>query len=86
VRRNVLLVDAAIAVAVAVFVLIIAPGLAVVGMLALLVIVICLVSFAIDGWRHRPRQPRPPRRAPRRPPPRRPPPPRSARRTYGSGR
>jgi uncharacterized protein HemY len=53
VRRNTVLVDAAIAVALTVLVLIIAPGLAVVALLALLVVVVCGVSFAVVGWRRR---------------------------------
>jgi hypothetical protein len=70
-RRNTLLIDAGIAVLLAVLTLIVAPGLAVVGMIALLVLVICAVSFVIDGRRQRSRRSAPPRRPPRRPPPRR---------------
>jgi hypothetical protein len=72
VRTNTVLVDAAIAVALTVLVLIIAPGLAVVALVALFVLVVCGVSFAVVGWRrHRARLAR--RRAPRsrRPLPRR---------------
>ncbi len=57
-RRNTLLVDAGIAVLLAILTLIVAPGLAVVGMIALLVVVICAVSFVLDGRRHRPRRAR----------------------------
>jgi len=52
-RRNTLLVDAAIALAVTALVLILAPGLAVVAILALLALVVCGVSFAVAGWRRR---------------------------------
>jgi uncharacterized protein HemY len=52
-RRNTLLVDLAIAVALTVLVLIIAPGLAVVAIIALLVLLVCGVSFAVMGWRRR---------------------------------
>lgn len=47
-RRNTLLVDAGIAVVLAILVVVISPGLAVVGLLALLVLLVCAVSFAID--------------------------------------
>jgi uncharacterized protein HemY len=65
-RRNTLLVDAAIALAVTALALILAPGLAVVGILALLVLLVCGVSFAVAGWRGR----RARRHARRRHPPR----------------
>jgi hypothetical protein len=71
-RRNTLLIDAAVAVLLAVLTLILAPGLAVVGMIALLVLVICVVSFVLDGRRQRSRGTRPRRPPSRRPPPRRP--------------
>ncbi len=48
-RRNTLVADAAIAVVLAALVLILAPGLAIVAMLAILVIVICGVSFLLDA-------------------------------------
>jgi ABC-type bacteriocin/lantibiotic exporter with double-glycine peptidase domain len=75
VRRNTLLIDAGIAAVLAIFVLIIAPGLAVVALLAILVVIVCGISFAIDLRRNRsqgprerppraPRTPRPPRSAP----------------------
>jgi hypothetical protein len=74
-----LLIDAGIAAVMAIFVLIVAPGLAVVGLLAILVVVVCAVSFALDSRRRkrsgepslkppRSRRPAPP---PRRSPPRR---------------
>lgn len=52
-RRNTLLVDVAIALAVAGLVLILAPGLAVVAILVAVVLLVCGVSFAISGWRAR---------------------------------
>jgi ABC-type bacteriocin/lantibiotic exporter with double-glycine peptidase domain len=65
VTRNTLLADAAIAAGIAILVIIIAPGLAVVGLLALLVLVACGISFAFDLRRGRRREARV-RRAPRR--------------------
>ncbi len=59
--RRVAMIDLGIALALAVFVLIISPGIAVAGLIAGLVLVVCGVSFAIDAWR-RPRQARTPRR------------------------
>jgi hypothetical protein len=53
VRRNTLLADLAIALAIAGLVLIIAPGLAIVAILAVLALVICAASFAFVGWRRR---------------------------------
>lgn len=52
-RRPTLLSDVAIAVALAILVLIIAPGLAIVAILGLLVLAVCGISFAVSGWRHR---------------------------------
>ena len=52
-RRNTLLVDLAIAVAITILVLILAPGLAVVAIVALAVLVVCGVSFAVVRWRRR---------------------------------
>jgi uncharacterized membrane protein len=49
VRRNTLVADAVIAVALAALALILAPGLAIVGMLAILVIIICGLSFLLDA-------------------------------------
>jgi hypothetical protein len=53
-----LLVDLAIAAALVGFVLIVSPGLAVVGMLALLVLVVCGARFVVElAWaRRRPRR------------------------------
>ena len=52
-RRNTLLVDLAIALAVTIFVLILGPGLAVVAILALAVLIVCGVGFAVTRWRRR---------------------------------
>jgi hypothetical protein len=49
VSRGVLLADLTIAVVLAALVLIVAPGLAVVAMIALVVIVVCAVSFALEA-------------------------------------
>ena len=51
--RSTLLVDAGIALVLAIVVIVISPGLAVVGLLALLVLLICGVSFLIDRRRRR---------------------------------
>ena len=48
-RRNTLVADALIAVALAALVVILAPGLAIVAMLAILVLIICGVSFLLDA-------------------------------------
>jgi len=53
VRRGTLLVDLAIALAVTILVLILLPGLAVVAILALAVLIVCGVSFAVVAWRRR---------------------------------
>jgi hypothetical protein len=53
VTRNTLLVDTGIALALTVLVLILLPGLAVVAILALFVLVVYGVSFAVVGWRRR---------------------------------
>lgn len=63
--RNTLLADAAIAAGIAILVIVVAPGLAVVGLLALLVLIVCGISFAFDLRRGRRREARL-RRAPRR--------------------
>jgi hypothetical protein len=55
-------VDAAIAVALTIFVLIVAPGLAVVAILAVAVLLVCAVSWALTGRRRRREYRRPPRR------------------------
>jgi hypothetical protein len=51
--RGALLVDVVIAIALAVIVIVVSPGLAVVGLLALLVVLGCLLSFGIDRLRGR---------------------------------
>jgi hypothetical protein len=56
VRRNTLLVDAGIALLLAILVIVISPGLAVVGLLALLVLLVCAVSFGLDRLRKRHRR------------------------------
>jgi hypothetical protein len=48
VSRSALLIDLAIAGLVAFLVVILSPGLAVVGLLALAVLVVCGLSFAVD--------------------------------------
>ena len=50
---NTLLVDLAIALAITILVLILLPGLAVVAIVALAVLVLCGVSFAVTRWRRR---------------------------------
>jgi hypothetical protein len=100
VRRNALLIDVGIAALVAILVIVIAPGLAVVGLLAILVLIVCAVSFALDRRRKRSREddlrelrrsraalgPSARRSSSRRPPPRRPPPRRSSTRRPPRGR
>jgi len=63
VRRNTLLIDAGIAAVLAIVVIVIAPGLAVVGIVALLVVIVCAISFVFDLRRHRSRPAAPPRLA-----------------------
>jgi len=74
VRRNLLLIDTALAVALAAIVLIVAPGLAVAGIIAVLVLFVCGISFGVGRVRRGRRAPRRGRRATvaRRPPQRRP--------------
>ena len=52
-RRNTLLVDAGIALVLAILLIVISPGLAVVGLVALLVVLACGISFGIDRLRRR---------------------------------
>ncbi|MBV8940400.1 MAG: hypothetical protein JO321_06225 [Solirubrobacterales bacterium] len=66
--RRTLMVDAAIVAVLVALALILAPGLAVVGLLALLVLVVCTISFAASVVSSRRRRRR---RDARRPPPRR---------------
>ena len=49
--RNALLVDLGFAVIIAAVVLIVAPGIAVVAILALIVLLVCAISLLIDGRR-----------------------------------
>jgi hypothetical membrane protein len=53
VRRNTLVIDGAIAAAVAIAILIISPGLAVAGMIAIVVLVVCAISLVLDVRRGR---------------------------------
>jgi len=58
VRRKTLTADAGIAAAVVILVLIVSPGAAVTGMIAILVLVGCAISFAIDSRARRAAQAR----------------------------
>jgi hypothetical protein len=58
VRRKTLAVDVGIAAAIAVLVLIISPGAAITGMIAIFVLVVCAVSFALDSRARRARRAR----------------------------
>jgi hypothetical protein len=61
VSRQILLLDVGLAVLLAVLVLIVSPGVAVSGMIALFVVLVCAVSFGIE--RRRGRRVAPPRGA-----------------------
>jgi Flp pilus assembly protein TadB len=50
------LIDAGIAVLLAILVIVISPGLAVAGLLALLVVIVCVISLALDRRRKRRRE------------------------------
>ncbi len=52
-RRNTLAVDAGIAVVIAAFVLIVSPGLAVTGILAILVLVTIAINIALESRKRR---------------------------------
>lgn len=54
--RRTLMLDAGAAVLIAALVLIFTPGLAVAALLALLVVLVCGVSFAVDGVARRRRR------------------------------
>lgn len=56
--RRTLVIDAGIAVLVAALVLILAPGLAIVGIIALLVVLVCAISFLVEARRRRRGHPR----------------------------
>jgi F0F1-type ATP synthase assembly protein I len=64
VTRRILAIDAGVAVLLAALVLILAPGVAVAGLIGLLVVVVCAISFLVGAWR-RSRAVRPARRPPR---------------------
>ncbi len=49
--RRLAMIDLGIALALAVFVLLISPGIAVAGLIALLVLVVCGVSFVVESRR-----------------------------------
>jgi hypothetical protein len=53
VNRNVLLVDLGIAIVAAAIVLAVAPGLAIAGLIALLVLIACAISFRRESRRRR---------------------------------
>ncbi len=81
-RNRTLVIDFVIALVAMIVLVIVSPGLAVVGLVAILVLIGCAVSFLVDR-RRRGRRTRPPtgaRRPPSRPQPPRRPPSRTARR------
>ena len=67
-RRNTLMIDFTIALGAMVVLVIVSPGLAIVGLIALLVLVVCGLSFLFDVWRRRRGRRPPARRAPGRRP------------------
>jgi hypothetical protein len=76
VRNRTLVLDFLIALVAMIVLVIVSPGLAVVGLVAILVLILCGVSFLIDRLRRRRGSPPPAsarRPASRRPPARRPP-------------
>lgn len=58
-RRQILLIDVAIALSITIVAVIVLPGVAIVAILALAVLAVCAISFLFDGWRAR-RKGRPP--------------------------
>lgn len=60
-RRNTVLIDIVIAAILTILIVVLSPGLAVVGLIALLVVLVCTLSFAFDRRR---RSKRPSRREP----------------------
>jgi ABC-type bacteriocin/lantibiotic exporter with double-glycine peptidase domain len=67
--RNALLIDCTIAAILTILVVVLAPGLAVVGLAAILVVLVCAISFALDRRsRSRRRSRKPVTRARSRPP------------------
>lgn len=81
-RNRTLVLDFLIALVAMIVLVIVSPGLAVVGLVAMLVLILCGVSFVIDRLRRRrgAPPPGPARRPPSRRPPARKPPTRTARR------
>jgi len=71
VRRNTLLIDFTIALAAMIVLVVVSPGLAIVGLIALLVLVVCGLSLLFDVWRRRRGGAPPTRRIPPRRPARR---------------
>jgi hypothetical protein len=70
--RNALLVDMALVAILTILIVVLSPGLAVVGLIALLVVLVCAFSVLIDRVRRRhPARREPPLRASRSRPPRR---------------
>jgi hypothetical protein len=55
--RRLLIIDAAIAAVIAAAVVIISPGVAAAALVALIVLVACGISFAVDSGRRHPRRP-----------------------------
>jgi ABC-type bacteriocin/lantibiotic exporter with double-glycine peptidase domain len=53
VSRRTLLVDLAIAAVLTILIVVLSPGLAVVGLVAALIVVICALSFALEARRRR---------------------------------
>jgi Flp pilus assembly protein TadB len=54
-RRHLFRVDIGLGVLIAFVALLLAPGVAIVAVAALLVLVICIASILLDQWRSRPR-------------------------------
>lgn len=54
-RRHLFRVDIGLGVLIAVVALLLAPGVAIVAVAALLVLVICIASILLEQWRSRPR-------------------------------
>jgi hypothetical protein len=58
VNRATFVIDAVIAAILTILVVVLSPGWAVVGLIALLLVLVCGVSFGISALRNRTRQPR----------------------------
>jgi hypothetical protein len=65
VRRNTLMIDFAIALGAMIVLVVVSPGLAIVGLIAVLVLMVCGLSLLFDGWRRRRGGLREPRGGPR---------------------